>query len=96
MDRDSLQRVLMAENVLARRYFYPGAHRMEPYVSLPDAASHRLPVTERVAEEVLALPTGTAVNTADVNAICDLIRFCGDHASAMADWPAATSAVGPA
>ena len=30
--------VLWAENVLARRYFFPGCHRMEPYRSLfPDA-----------------------------------------------------------
>jgi dTDP-4-amino-4,6-dideoxygalactose transaminase len=30
LGRDELQRVLWAENVLARRYFYPGCHRMEP------------------------------------------------------------------
>ena len=39
LSRDELQRVLWAENVLARRYFFPGCHRMEPYRSLfPDAA----------------------------------------------------------
>ena len=31
--RDDLIRVLHAENVLARRYFYPGCHEMEPYRS---------------------------------------------------------------
>ena len=31
--RDELLAVLHAENVLARRYFYPGVHRMEPYRS---------------------------------------------------------------
>ena len=31
--RDDLVEVLWAENVVARRYFYPGCHRMEPYHS---------------------------------------------------------------
>ena len=33
LTRDELVRVLMAENVAARRYFFPGCHRMEPYRS---------------------------------------------------------------
>ncbi len=33
LSRDDLVRVLHAENVMARRYFYPGCHRMEPYRS---------------------------------------------------------------
>src|SRR6185369_16835713 len=32
--RDELLQILHAENVLARRYFYPGCHKMEPYKSL--------------------------------------------------------------
>ena len=34
LTRDELVQVLIAENVLARRYFYPGCHRMEPYRSV--------------------------------------------------------------
>ena len=33
LDRDDLINVLHAENVLARRYVWPGCHRMEPYQS---------------------------------------------------------------
>src|SRR5206468_526983 len=33
IDRDTLVRALHAERVLARRYFYPGCHKMEPYRS---------------------------------------------------------------
>lgn len=33
ISRDQLIELLHAENVLARRYFYPGCHRMEPYRS---------------------------------------------------------------
>ena len=35
LSRDELQEVLWAENVLARRYFFPGCHRMEPYHAFP-------------------------------------------------------------
>lgn len=74
LDRDELIEVLWAENVLARRYFYPGCHRMEPYRSLyPDAGS-RLPVTERLVERVLCLPTGTSVSPGEISVICDTIR----------------------
>jgi len=31
--RDQLVSILVAENVMARRYFFPGCHRMEPYRS---------------------------------------------------------------
>ena len=42
LSRDALLRVLHAENVLARRYFWPGCHRMEPYRSLyPEARAAR-------------------------------------------------------
>jgi dTDP-4-amino-4,6-dideoxygalactose transaminase len=77
--RDALLDVLTAENVRARRYFFPGVHRMEPYRRLfPDAGRH-LPVTERLTGELLCLPTGTAVGSADVAAVCGLIRCAARH-----------------
>jgi dTDP-4-amino-4,6-dideoxygalactose transaminase len=74
LSRDDLQRVLWAENVLARRYFYPGCHRMEPYRTLFPDAGERLPQTERLAERVLVLPTGTAMDPTGVAIVADLIR----------------------
>jgi dTDP-4-amino-4,6-dideoxygalactose transaminase len=73
LSRDQLMEVLWTEGVRARRYFYPGCHRMEPYASRADVAS--LPVTERLAETVLALPTGTAVTPTEIAAICSIIRL---------------------
>jgi dTDP-4-amino-4,6-dideoxygalactose transaminase len=74
LSRDELQAVLWAENVLARRYFFPGCHRMEPYRSLfPDAAG-RLPETERLVRRVLVLPTGTSMDADSVALVTDLIR----------------------
>jgi dTDP-4-amino-4,6-dideoxygalactose transaminase len=77
--RDELLQVLQAENVLARRYFYPGCHRMEPYCSLSPEAGRRLYHTEQVAERVLSLPTGTTVEANDVRMICGILRLAIRH-----------------
>ena len=73
--RDELLRILHAEKVLARRYFYPGCHRMEPYRSSFPNAGLLLPETERVAARVLSLPTGSAVNAEQIDTICQMIEF---------------------
>jgi dTDP-4-amino-4,6-dideoxygalactose transaminase len=71
VDRDLLQAVLWAENILARRYFYPGCHKMAPYVS----RGIRLPETERLSQRVISLPTGTGVTPRDVSVICGIVRL---------------------
>jgi dTDP-4-amino-4,6-dideoxygalactose transaminase len=73
--RDQIQKVLWAENILARRYFYPGCHRMEPYRSYFPHASLLLSNTERLAASVLVLPSGTAVERAQIGKISEIIRF---------------------
>lgn len=75
ISRDELVRILHAENVIARRYFYPGCHRMEPYRSYFPHAGLLLPETERVARRVLVLPTGTAMTPESIQAVCQLIRL---------------------
>ena len=81
--RDDLVRLLWAEGVMARRYFYPGCHRMEPYRSLFPHARLLLPVTEQVASMVMSLPTGTAVNGDAITAICGIIRTAVAHGKAI-------------
>jgi dTDP-4-amino-4,6-dideoxygalactose transaminase len=75
LDRDRLVQVLHAENVLARRYFYPGCHRMEPYRTLYPQARSMLPQTERLAKRVMSLPNGTSVGQPEIERIARLIRF---------------------
>jgi len=71
MTRDAIVGILRRENVLARRYFYPGIHRTAPY----RARSHApLPVTERLAETVLVLPGG-ALDPKVVDGICSLVEL---------------------
>lgn len=74
LNRDELVSVLHAENVLARKYFWPGCHRMEPYRSLQPNAALLLPETERVASRIFLLPTGQAVDVATIEIICGIIR----------------------
>jgi dTDP-4-amino-4,6-dideoxygalactose transaminase len=81
---DVMQRVLRAENILARRYFH-GCHRMEPYrTSVPDAG-RRLPATEGLAARVLQLPTGTAVGVEDIEQVCAIVRFTLGHAAEVVE-----------
>ncbi len=73
--RDDIQRVLWAENIFARRYFYPGCHRMEPYKSHYPHAGLLLPVTERLNLRLLQLPTGPTVSVGDIDVICDILKL---------------------
>jgi dTDP-4-amino-4,6-dideoxygalactose transaminase len=75
ISRDQLLQILWAERVIARRYFYPGCHRMEPYRTLYPESGQHLPVTERVVKQVLVLPTGTAISADDIRAISAIIRL---------------------
>lgn len=72
--RDSLVEFLHENNVMARRYFYPGCHRMEPYRSYFPNAGLLLEATEYVSDRVLLLPTGISVNEQQILQICKLIR----------------------
>ncbi|HEX5884770.1 MAG TPA: aminotransferase class I/II-fold pyridoxal phosphate-dependent enzyme [Pyrinomonadaceae bacterium] len=92
VSRDELMQILYRENILARRYFYPGCHRMAPYNSYLSSLS--LPQTEKVSERVLSLPTGTSISPADISTICGVIRMVvnnGREVSAKLRSQAATS-----
>jgi dTDP-4-amino-4,6-dideoxygalactose transaminase len=80
INRDQLIEILHAENILARRYFYPGCHRMEPYRSYFPNAGLLLTETERVANRVLVLPTGTAVGEKEIAEVCGILRLVLENA----------------
>lgn len=80
ISRDHLLKVLWAENVIARRYFYPGCHRMEPYRSYQPHAGLMLPETENLVGRVLQLPTGTAITAQQIETICNILRTALAHA----------------
>ncbi len=74
LGRDELIQVLTAENVLARKYFWPGCHRMKPYAAECEGGPDLLGNTDRVAGRVMVLPTGTGMSTADIWGLCSAIR----------------------
>ena len=84
VNRDNIMRVLHAEGIRARRYFYPGCHRMEPYRSYFPHAGLLLPVTERLGNRLLCLPTGSDVAEEDVATICGIIRLVLDNGKEVA------------
>ena len=75
ISRDKLYQILWAENILARRYFYPGCHQMEPYRSRIADMGLMLTNTRHLAARVLALPTGTAIGTREISNICQILRL---------------------
>lgn len=77
--RDDVLRILQAENILARRYFFPGCHRMEPYGTLFPQMDSQLPNTRRIAGRVLVLPGGSGVSTDDARDICHVLGFILSH-----------------
>lgn len=73
LSRDELMEFLHSEKVRARRYFWPGCHRMEPYRSMRPDSVYKLDITEAVARKILVLPTGTAIGPSEVSKVCELI-----------------------
>ncbi|MFM7169206.1 MAG: DegT/DnrJ/EryC1/StrS family aminotransferase [Planctomycetaceae bacterium] len=72
--RDEIVAHLHSRNIIARKYFWPGCHKMQPYRSLQPNADLLLPETIRVAERVIVLPTGQAVDLETVSRVCSEIR----------------------
>lgn len=72
--RDRIIEALHAENILARRYFWPGAHNMEPYRSLFPHAGLVLPNTAATSRRVLVVPAGPNVSLSEIRTVCDVIK----------------------
>lgn len=80
VSRDRIIEILHAEKVLARRYFWPGCHNMEPYRSYYPHAGLVLPNTDRVAAQVVVLPTGSSMHVEDIGAIASVLRVLASGA----------------
>ena len=72
--RDDLVGALQAENVLARKYFWPGCHRMRPYRDLYPHAGLLLQNTVDVARRVIVLPNGSTIEDEHIDAIAGVFR----------------------
>lgn len=83
LDRDTLWRILQAENVICRRYFSPGIHRSYYYRDNYPQFVNSLPVTDRLCQSVLQLPSGQDMDLEKIHRVCELIQFIHGNAKAL-------------
>jgi len=83
LTRNQLMNILHAEQVMARRYFYPGNHRMQPYWSRYPQAGSVLPNTNLISQRVLLLPGGTGVTEDQIIEICAILRLAVSNAQIL-------------
>jgi dTDP-4-amino-4,6-dideoxygalactose transaminase len=76
--RDQIVAALHRENILARKYFWPGCHNMQPYREIYPDAGLALPNTQRVADSVIVLPTGTTLPDTAIDVIANTIGLTLD------------------
>jgi dTDP-4-amino-4,6-dideoxygalactose transaminase len=72
--RDAVVEQLHRRNILARRYFFPGCHQMEPYRSKYPEQLDKCPKTDALCQKVLCLPNGTSLGRTEVSRVVDAIR----------------------
>jgi dTDP-4-amino-4,6-dideoxygalactose transaminase len=71
--RDALYDELRANNVLARRYFYPLISEFPSYRGLPSASPANLPTATRISREILCLPIYPALDIESQDWVIDVV-----------------------
>jgi dTDP-4-amino-4,6-dideoxygalactose transaminase len=74
LSRSTLYNELKKFNVFSRKYFYPLCSNYPFFSSLPSASKDKLPMANKVAEEVLCLPIYGDLETEKVEIIYAIIR----------------------
>ena len=64
--RDQLVDYYHQNNIFVRKYFYPGCHRLEPYISDKKYSVQELPNSEKVSSEIIVFPNGNQISEQDV------------------------------
>jgi dTDP-4-amino-4,6-dideoxygalactose transaminase len=71
--RDDVYEELKSRNIYCRRYFYPLISQFQTYSGLESSQSGKMPIAERVAEQVLCLPIYPDLDISVVKGICKII-----------------------
>jgi dTDP-4-amino-4,6-dideoxygalactose transaminase len=71
--RDELYEKFKKHSIFGRRYFYPLISQFPTYRGLESALPGRMPVAEKITEEVICLPIYPDLGIEDINKICSLI-----------------------
>jgi len=94
LSRDMVVDILHQENIIARKYFYPGCHRMEPYSSTVQPDQQNLTATEELLGKIMTLPSGASLELDSIARVCQLLGFISEHAGSISsklqehDYPA--------
>jgi dTDP-4-amino-4,6-dideoxygalactose transaminase len=80
-DRDQVFEQLQAQDIFARKYFYPLTNSFDCYQHLPTAGADKTPVAKHFASCVLTLPLYADLALEDVDRICEIIlrRGCNER-----------------
>lgn len=93
--RDAVYEALKAEQIMARRYFYPLISDFPMYRGLPSANPANLPVAREVADQVLCLPIFPDLTDAEAERVVDVL-LASRSASSSVGQPAASVAAAAA
>ena len=74
MSRDALYEKLKENNIYGRRYFYPLINQFPTYRGLESAKPGKMPVAEKIAEQVICLPLYPELQVDTVDYICGLVK----------------------
>ncbi len=72
-DRDTVFEKLKAENIIARKYFYPLTNSFSCYAGRPGFDPAATPVAAYTADRVLTLPLYADLTLEDADRICDIV-----------------------
>ena len=71
--RDNVFERLRAENIIARKYFYPLSNTFDAYKDYSFYGTENTPVAKYISDRVLTLPLYADLSMEDVDRICDII-----------------------
>ena len=74
ISRDELYDSLRKFNVFPRKYFYPLCSNFPFFASLPSASKEKLPIANKVVENILCLPMYGDLELDNVEIICHIIK----------------------
>ncbi len=72
--RDELYEYLKKHNIYGRRYFYPLISQFPTYRGLQSAQPEKLPVAEKISEEVICLPIYPDLDLTEVDRIVNILK----------------------
>ncbi len=71
--RDDIFEMLKAENIIARKYFYPLVNSLDCYKDFDFFGTEKTPIAKYISDRVLTLPMYADLSMKDVDLICDII-----------------------